>query len=429
MKSGQFLRRLDDGHAVVDGDLVTAISTDVDEIIGIVALALTLDRDPELQIELRRLSGVGDSETLSLKLPGPSGIMKLLPDGGLMVGHTLEGSGVDFNELIDTNEPMRTAIDRGRLRATAVAMQNVSPFFTPERLPTRGEFEELWQWAPLIEKQAYRICARLIDLMDSLRTSALREPKAVEATGNSVERYYGLLHTMAHLTLLSSSPGAGSWLGGMAKSFTWVNWTPTFLLVRERTVWVAAAAARSASVFGADVMPFYFEALTRARHPMQVFDALFGLVAIACAEDHAVEPILEGIAHQHRAMRRHPIVGQEYVDIAYRTAVESLFGWASGLEPPKPVLARLGWNATGSAGLATRAALTLDPTDIGKTGRMIGLAALPFVMRSTTLHHFPAHVGPTLPALPRAREMRSMLRRAWSPAVGTDHRSSRTWAN
>ncbi len=126
MKSGQFLRRLEDGHAVVDSDLLTAISTDVDEIIAIVALALTLDRDPELQIELRRLSRVGESETLSLELPGLSGIMKLLPGGRLMVQHTPEGSGVDFNDLIDTHEPMRTAIDRGRLRATAVAMQNAN---------------------------------------------------------------------------------------------------------------------------------------------------------------------------------------------------------------------------------------------------------------------------------------------------------------
>jgi len=413
----------------VDSDLLTAISADIDEFIAIVALALALERDPELQIGLRRLSGVGESETLSLELPGLSGTMKLLPDGGLMVQHKLEGSGVDFNHLIDTHEPMRAAIDRGRLRATAVAMRNVSPFFTSEQLPTRAEFAELWRWAPLIEKQAYRIGARLIDLMESLRASALREPEAVEANKNPVERYYGLLHTMTHLTLLASSPGAGHWLKAMAKSFTWVNWTPTFPLVRERTVWVAAAAARSASVFGADVMPLYFEALTRARHPMQIFDALFGLVAIACAEDCTVEPILENIAHQQRAMRRRPIVGQEYADLAYQTAAESLLGWANGLETPKPILARLGWNATGSAGLATRAALTLDPTDLGKTGRMLGLAALPFVMRSTALQHFPAHVGPTLPALPRAREMRSMLRRAWSPAAGHDLRWSRIRAN
>lgn len=414
---------------VVDGDPLTAISADIDELIAIIALALALERDPELQAGLRRLSGVGESETLSLELPGLSATMKLLADGGLMVQHGREGSAVDFNHLIDTHQPMRAAIERGRLRATAIAMRNVSPFFTPERLPTRAEFAELWRWAPLIEKQAYRIGARLIDLMESLRASALREPKAASANNNPVERYYGLLHTMAHLTLLASSPGAGHWLKPMAKSFTWVNWTPTFPLVRERTVWVAAAAARSASVFGADVMPLYFEALARARHPMQIFDALFGLVAIACGEDHAVEPILENIAHQQRAMRHRPIVGQEYADLAYQTAAESLLGWANGLEPPKPVLKRLGWGATGSEGLATRAALTLDPTDLGKTGRMLGLAALPFVMRSTALEHFPAHGRPMQPSLPRAREMRSMLRRAWSPAAGHGLPSSRARAN
>lgn len=72
LKPGQFLGRLDNGLAVVDGELLTAISTDVDEIIAIVALALTLDRDPELQIELPDFSGVGESETLSLELPGLS---------------------------------------------------------------------------------------------------------------------------------------------------------------------------------------------------------------------------------------------------------------------------------------------------------------------------------------------------------------------
>ena len=417
------MKRLDDGHAAVDSDLLTAISTDVDEIIGIVALALTLDRDPELQIELRRLSGIGDSETLSLELSGLSGIVKLPQGGGLMVQHRLEGSGVDFNDLIESHEPMRTAIERGRLRAMPEAFQTISPFFTPGSLPTRAEFEALSRWAPLIERQAYRICARLIDILESLRASALREIEKGRTSRNSVERYYGLLHTMTHLTLLASSPEAGTWLKGMAKSFTWVNWTPTFPLVRERTVWMAAAAARSAAVFGAEVTPMYFQVLADARHPMKVFDALFGLVAIACSDDGALQPIVEGIAREQLAKRRHPIMGQEYANLAYQTASASLRGWADGLEPPKHVLTRLGWSATGRSGLATRAALTLDPTDFGKTGEMIGLAALPFVMRSTTVQHFPARAGGVLPHLPRVGEMRSMLRRAWSPAAGPGSRA------
>jgi hypothetical protein len=56
-------------HKLVDQNLTAAISTDVDEIVAIVALALAFDRDPALQIELRRLSGAGERAALSLELP------------------------------------------------------------------------------------------------------------------------------------------------------------------------------------------------------------------------------------------------------------------------------------------------------------------------------------------------------------------------
>jgi ferredoxin-NADP reductase len=78
-----------------------------------------------------------------------------------------------------------------------------------------------------------------------------------------LEKYYALIHTVAHLTLLCSGSGATPWLSDMAKSFTWTNWTPTFPLVRERTVWLAAAAARSAIAFGAEVVDRYAGALVR----------------------------------------------------------------------------------------------------------------------------------------------------------------------
>jgi hypothetical protein len=222
---------------------------------------------------------------------------------------------------------------------------------------------------------------------------------------------------MTHLTLLASSRGAGPWLRDMAKSFTWTNWTPTFPLVRERSVWLAAGAARSAAVFGAEVMPLYLQALAAARHPMKVFDALFGLVAIACAEEGAFEPIVEGIVHRRRATRDHPMPGQIYADMAYQTAAESLRVWAEGSEPPAHILARLNWRADGRGSLATREALTLDPTDLGTTGEMIGLAALPAVMRSPRPYHFPICASGASSLLPRRWEMRAMLRRAWAPAI------------
>jgi hypothetical protein len=408
------------GGELTDTSVDAAICGDVDVIVAIVALALILDGNRPLQIELRQLSGVGENDALSLQLPWPSSVIKLLPNGGASAHRVPKGLLANLNSFFLAHESIRAAIEAGRVSAAAMARKIVLPFFTPrQRLPSRAEFEALYRWAPLFEKLAYSLCARSINLLESWRTSALREGNVTPATGSTVERYYALLHTMTHLTLLASSPGARPWLSDMAKSFPWVNWTPTFALVRERTVWVAAAAARSAAEFGIDVLPFYFQALAEARHPMKAFDALVGLVAIACAEDDAFEPIVEGISRQEQEMHNHPMPGQEYADLAYRTAAASLRTWADGLESPKHILARLGWSVDGRAGLATREALALDPTDFGTTGEMIGLAALPTVMRSPLSHHFPVHSGGTHGLLPRRGRMRLMLHQAWWPRTGS----------
>ena len=69
------------------------------------------------------------------------------------------------------------------------------------------------------------------------------------------------------------------WLNVMASQFSWTMWTPTFPLLRERTAWLAACAARPALAFGEPVIGRYLAALSKAEHPMKAFDALFGLVA------------------------------------------------------------------------------------------------------------------------------------------------------
>jgi hypothetical protein len=406
-------------HYSTDGGLVAAVLKDVDEIVAIVALASALDRDPALQNELRRLSGVRARSTLSLEIGGLSSAIEILPHGGVAAQRTSAGLSIDYGSLVDAHEPIGRAIAERREQATPDAMHSILPFLVPDRLPRRAEFVALLRWAPLIEKPAYRICGRVTTLLDTWRLAALREPETTLPVESTIARYYGLLHVMSYLTLLASESGASPWLTDMAKSFTWVSWTPTFPLVRERTVWLAAGAARSAAAFGAEVAPLYLQALAEARHPMKVFDALFGLVAIACTENSAFESISDGIARQEQAMRSHPMPGQDYADMAFQTAAESLRIWARGLEPPKHILARLGWASNERAGLATRAALTLDPTDLGTTGEMIGLAALPTILRSTAAHHFPVHSSGA--GLPRLREMRSMLRRAWGPAAAPVH--------
>jgi hypothetical protein len=408
-----------DTRTSVGEGLATSISNDISEMVAIVTFALTLDRDPALQAELRRLSGANERTTLSLDVPDLSSAIQLLPHGGVSAQRAPGELSVDFESIVAAHDLIRGSISDGRAKAAESAANIVRPFFLLERLPNRAEFEELSRWAPLIERPAYRICARSINLVEKWRAAALGEPEARPASGSIVERYYGVLHAMTHLTLLASLPGAGRWLSHMANTFTWVNWTPSFPLVRERTVWLAAAAARSAAAFGNAVIAHYLRVLGEARHPMKAFDALFGLVAIACAEEDAFEPIVEGILRQQREMHELPMKGQEYTDLAYRTAAESLRVWARGLESPAHTLSRLNWrlDERGYCSLATREALTLDPTDLGTTGEMIGLAALPAIMRSPLSHHFPVSSAGTRSLLPRRPEMRLMLRRAWGPTT------------
>src|SRR6202043_1893948 len=101
-----------------------------------------------------------------------------------------------------------------------------------------------------------------------------------------------LAQAVGQLTLLASSNEARPWLASMAKSFVWENWTPSFVLLRERTFWLAAIAARSAAAFGESVVEGYLRRLSQAKHPMMTFDALFGLTAIALANPSSKASIL-----------------------------------------------------------------------------------------------------------------------------------------
>jgi hypothetical protein len=149
----------------------------------------------------------------------------------------------------------------------------------------------------------------------------------------------------------------------MANSFVWENWTPSFVLLRERTFWLAAIAARSAAAFGESVVESYLRRLSQAKHPMMVFDALFGLTAIALAltRDHSV-----------------------YL-ISYESAVRVL----SGPSVEQREFRELHWRSGSANGMATRPALIGDPTVRSASGEYLGFSMLPFVTDSSRDEHFP----------------------------------------
>src|ERR1700676_3230053 len=140
---------------------------------------------------------------------------------------------------------------------------------------------------------SYKAAMRVLHVLDALRPVVRLELSGTAGTAaTSLRAYWQLVHALGQLTLVASSKDARPWLADMANSFIWQNWTPSFVLLRERTFWLAAIAARSASAFGETVVENYLRRLSQAKHPMMVFDALFGLTAIALANPSSKAPIL-----------------------------------------------------------------------------------------------------------------------------------------
>lgn len=117
-------------------------------------------------------------------------------------------------------------------------------------------------------------------------------------------QYWMAMHAMGNTMLLSSAPEANPWLSDLAKRIQRVSWTPTFPLLRERTLWLAACAARSAIAFGIDVVEKYLRVVSHATHPVRVFDALYGLSAIALEDADAARSVLAELRSLKGALKR-----------------------------------------------------------------------------------------------------------------------------
>jgi hypothetical protein len=154
-------------------------------------------------------------------------------------------------------------------------------------------FGRLIEWFPVLEHLAYRRATRIGSLVDAIRYNIVESKvKDLKESEARLAQYWVAMHAMANTILLSSAPEANPWLSDMVKEIQWILWTPTFPLLRERTLWLAASAARSAIAFGHDVVEKYLRLVSHATHPVKVFDALYGLSAIALADVDAARTVL-----------------------------------------------------------------------------------------------------------------------------------------
>jgi hypothetical protein len=397
-------------------------AADVAHMMGIVSIALAVDGDAQLRQALRQSAHCTSDESLTLNLPRAPAALVIEPSGVLRPIRTTGAiAGVDLEALISAHPELRKLVPDAQGETGPVAQSLFESFFRPGRLPSRESFEAVLRWGPLIEAPAYRLVARASARLDKWRASALREADAgVVKPAGLISFYFALAHTMAHLTLVCSEHGAGPWLADMAQSFWWTNWTPSFPLVRERTLWLAAAAAKSAAAFGADVVDGYVRAMSDCRHVYKLFDALFGLAAIALTDDHLLGPITDVVSAAQDACVSRITTGAEQAPWMFASAKSLLRRWADDRSVDPAVLRQLGWDTGAGPGLATRQAFRLDPSDIDARNHVLGFSVLPAILQAPPGWHYPRRAPPQSPLLPQRHELAGLLTRAWGagPAVG-----------
>lgn len=377
---------------------------------------LVLSLDGELRDAIKAIANVPDGKPLVLAYPksdvwfeADQGI-EIVVRRGLPQGL----DAVDLDALVATHPVLSKATEQSIFRTgcAAAATSIVEPIFAPESLMSRVQFETLERWSPLLEQMAYASASQFSKLVEKMRPG-LRTRLMLGESGDAAQLqfYWWCIHRIAHLLLLAASPQAQPWLSKMANHFPWSGWTPTFWLIRERTTWLAAAAARSAMAFGDRSVEVYFRALSGARHPMIAFDALFGLTAIALSDASALPAILKGVqdsqvGHLERTHSRH-------VEAAYGNAIDLLTRGASQPKKGRAVFPRLDWRSGGANGLATRAGRFSDPTALSEHGFYIGFSMLPFVASGSIAEHYPKSLSASQASEISDEKLTTIFNRAW----------------
>lgn len=409
------------GDATDNLDLRSSMIVDANELFARLAFAITIEQDAQLHARIRRFARVRASDPLMVSLPESDAWLKIDSGRPATVQRApLPGLvQVNLDDAANQDGALRADLmtATNRTKATSQALQLLTPLFDSHQVPNREQVDILSRWAPAIERVAYRFCAFAVILLDRLRPAlvvALNEPE--DPPEERLIEYWNFTHTMGHLSLLASTRDAHPWLTGLANSFEWLNWTPTFPLLRERTLWLSAVAARCAVAYGEGTIDKYLATFSRADHPMKSFDALFGLLAIALDQ----EPIAAQVAAEIRRIRR----GSSHHRAPFDALVETMTATALNVLRD-PAGARLRFDQIGSLGMdrqsrasggfLTPAALRRDPTEILWSGEMLGLLALPSFVGAAAQTYYPVNSTPTVGVPPSPLEIASVIGRAWAP--------------
>ena len=353
------------------------------EIARVLAVALAIGADTRLNEQLRGLAGVAAGSAFAVSQPDQD--VWLTVEAGRVVAarHRPRGVALVEKEALRANgRSIARAMAAALAQSTALAdaAKLVRPLLGPTEVPSRQEFAALLPWAPALEQVAYKTAASIAVTLDLLRAYVVPDLHAgVPVRPRLLRQYWQRMHAAAQFFLFASDAAARPWLGEMARQFDWGNWTPTFTLLRERTTWLAACAARSAAAFGEPVVEGYLVTLKTASHPFKTFDALFGLAAVALGNPELSASIAAEVRLLRRLADASGGLSSPYVRHTYADAIELIEGTADWMAGDVEEVAALGWTTKTSAGLATELALRTDPAIVTQSGHLLGFLVLPVV--------------------------------------------------
>jgi hypothetical protein len=395
------------------------VAADRAEMAKALAIALAIESDGSLQTQLGKLAQARDRQPFMVRPLRSPAWLKIGSDPHVTVHRErLDGLATVDLALALASDPGLTGAFKRALSRTALASATklLDSLWEMGGIPSREQYAALRRWSPLLEQQAYKSGTRLSILLDFLRPEIRKHlADAESASPQLLFLYWSALHVMANLTLLASEAQARPWLNEMASQLGWTMWTPSFPLLRERTVWLAACAGRSAVAFGEPAIGQYLATLSKAEHPMKAFDALFGLVAIALDRKDSAASILSEVRSLKQAIVDRYVTHADYFRLEYDDAMRTILEAGAG-QQTSVEMRELGWGSQSGVGLATRAALCTDPASFSASGRFVGFSILPVVVSAAPAEHH----CPTAPQWREldvsAQDIAGIIRRAWVPS-------------
>ncbi len=202
-------------------ETMASIARDHAEMVNTLAIALAIESDRSLQVQLRKLARASNGQSFMVSQLRSRAWLKLGNDRRI----TVHRERVDGLKTVDLDLALRSNPDltdtlQHTLSGTALATASklLDPVWEMDAMPSREQYAVLRQWSPLLEQLAYKSSARILNLLDALRPEIINHLTAgAQGTDPPLSAYWSGLHVVAHLTLLASEPEARPWFNRYGK--------------------------------------------------------------------------------------------------------------------------------------------------------------------------------------------------------------------